>query len=112
MEAGMKRITVVGAGSWGTALAKVLGDKGYPVVLWDRDAKNLEAIASDRVNAKYLPKAVLPDSLSVEPDLGRAVEEAPVVVSVVPSHAVREVLGRAGHAMAPETLVVSASKGI
>jgi glycerol-3-phosphate dehydrogenase (NAD(P)+) len=111
-EAVMKRITVIGAGSWGTALAKVLGDKGYPVTLWDRDADRLAELGRARENAKYLPGASLPEAISVEPDLVRAVEGAPVVVSVVPSHAVREVLGRAGRAMEADAIVVSASKGI
>jgi glycerol-3-phosphate dehydrogenase (NAD(P)+) len=105
-------IAVVGAGSWGTALAKVLADKGERVTLWGRSPEQLADIAEKRVNAKYLPNAQLPATLTTEPVLERAVAGKKFVVSVVPSHTVREVLGRAGGAMDPGASVISASKGI
>jgi glycerol-3-phosphate dehydrogenase (NAD(P)+) len=103
---------VIGAGSWGTALAKVLADKGHAVTLWGRDAAQLAELDARRENAKYLPGAKLPPSLTTTPDLAAAVRDKPFVVSVVPSHTVREVLGHAGQAMRPDAIVISASKGI
>jgi len=105
-------IAVIGAGSWGTALAKVLADKGHAVTLWARAAEHAATIQEQRVNAKYLPGAALPPSLTATADLDAAVRDRRFVVSVVPSHTVREVLGRAGKAMRPDAIVVSASKGI
>jgi glycerol-3-phosphate dehydrogenase (NAD(P)+) len=105
-------IAVIGAGSWGTALAKVLADKGHAVTLWGRDAAQLAELDSRRENSKYLPGAALPPSLTTNPDLAAAVHDKRFVVSVVPSHTVRDVFGRAGGAMRSDAIVVSASKGI
>ena len=105
-------IAVIGAGSWGTALAKVLADKGHTVTLWARAAEHAAQIQEKRVNGKYLPNATLPSSLTATSDLEAAVRDKPFVVSVVPSHTVREVIGRAGKAMRGDAVVVSASKGI
>jgi glycerol-3-phosphate dehydrogenase (NAD(P)+) len=106
------QIAVIGAGSWGTALAKVLADKGHAVTLWGRGQAELADIDSRRENVKYLPGAKLPATLTVNPDLRAAVADKPFVVSVVPSHTVRDVLGRAGEAMRADAIVISASKGI
>jgi glycerol-3-phosphate dehydrogenase (NAD(P)+) len=105
-------IAVIGAGSWGTALAKTLADKGHAVALWARRADHAEAIEAERENARYLPGAQLPAQLSATADLERAVRGKRLVVSVVPSHTVRDVIGRAAPAIDPEAIVVSASKGI
>lgn len=108
----MSEICVVGAGSWGTALAKVLADKGHQVVLWGRKEDHLEEIQRLRENRQYLPGVKLPDTLTTERSLEKAVAGKPFVVSVTPSHTVRDVMGRAGKAMSPDAIVVSASKGI
>ncbi|HEY2746144.1 MAG TPA: NAD(P)H-dependent glycerol-3-phosphate dehydrogenase [Polyangia bacterium] len=105
-------IAVIGAGSWGTALAKVLADKGHAVTLWARAAEHAAEIQDKRVNGKYLPGAMLGSSLTATADLEAAVRDKRFVVSVVPSHTVRDVLGRAGTAMRADAVVVSASKGI
>jgi len=105
-------IAVIGAGSWGTALAKVLADRGHEVMLWGRAAEHAAAIQQQRVNAKYLPNAQLPATLTATADLEAAVRGKRFIVSVVPSHTVRDVIGRAGKAMLPDAVVVSASKGI
>jgi glycerol-3-phosphate dehydrogenase (NAD(P)+) len=108
----MAEIAVIGAGSWGTALAKVLADKGNEVTLWGRAPEHAADIQAKRVNAKYLPNAQLAPSLTATADLEAAVRDKRFVVSVVPSHTVRDVLGRAGKVMRPDAVVVSASKGI
>ena len=105
-------IAVVGAGSWGTALAKTLADKGHQVTLWARKADHAAAIQAARENAQYLPGARLPDTLTATADLEAAVSGKPMVVAVVPSHTVREVLSRAAPGIQKDAVVVSASKGI
>jgi glycerol-3-phosphate dehydrogenase (NAD(P)+) len=105
-------IAVIGAGSWGTALAKGLADKGHTVTLWGRTPDHAAEIQQQRENRRYLPGAMLPPALTATSDLEAAVRGKPVVVSVVPSHTVRDVLGRAGKVMAPEAITISASKGI
>jgi len=105
-------IAVIGAGSWGTALAKVLADKGHAVTLWGRAPEHAADIQAKRVNTKYLPNAPLPETLTATADLEAAVRDKRFVVSVVPSHTVRDVMGRAATAMRPDAVVVSASKGI
>ena len=105
-------IAVVGAGSWGTALAKTLADKGHAVTLWGRSAEHVAAINAQRENARYLPEAKLAPSLTATDDLERALSGKAMIVSVVPSHTVRAVLGDAARTIDPDAIVVSASKGI
>ena len=87
-----KPIAVLGAGSWGTALAIQLARAGRPVLLWGRGAVHLAACATARRNERYLPEASFPPSLQMEPDLGRAVAAARDLLIVVPSHSFRSLL--------------------
>jgi glycerol-3-phosphate dehydrogenase (NAD(P)+) len=103
-------VAVIGAGSWGTALAKVLVDRGNQVTLWARDGAQLEQIAQTGENARYLPGVKL--ALAVEPDLEKAVAGRPFILTVVPSHTMRQVMARAAATIAPHAVVISASKGI
>ena len=80
-------IAVLGAGSWGTALAVLLAENGHDVRLWDIDTDNLARMRDDRVNQKYLPNASFPDNLTVVDDLAKALADVRDVLSVVPSHA-------------------------
>jgi len=104
-------IGVVGAGAWGTALAKLLADKGHAVRLWSYEAEVATAINVGEPNP-YLPGVALPPELRATSDLGEAVEGAEVVVSVSPAQMVASVMGALrGHELG-EAIVVSASKGI
>ena len=85
-------LAVLGAGSWGTALAIQLARSGRRVLLWGRDRQQLLACAAERRNARYLPEAEFPPSLEVEPDLARAVGAARDLVVAVPSKAFRGLL--------------------
>ncbi len=105
-------VAVIGAGSWGTALAKVLADKGERVALWGRDAAQLADIAARGENARYLPGAKLPKTLTPVEDLAAAVANKQYLVAVVPSHTMRDVMARAAKSIDPDTIVISASKGI
>jgi len=106
------RATVIGAGSWGTALAKVLGDKGHAVRLWSYEAAVAEQIRESRENPDYLPGVRLPPNVDVFVDHAEALEGAEVVVAVVPSHAFRDVMTAAAPHVPQEAIVLSATKGI
>lgn len=106
------RVAVVGAGSWGTALAHLLARKGVPTVVWSHEADVAEGIERGHRNPRYLSDVPLDPRLRATAELGEAVEGAEVVVSVSPSHVVRDVMVRAARHMREDALVVSASKGI
>ena len=91
------RVAVLGAGSWGTALASLIARHGHPTILWGRDAAVAEAIDQRHENPRYLPGIPLPEPLRATIDLAAAVREAGLVLVVVPSHAFTETL----HALAP-----------
>lgn len=104
--------TVLGGGSWGTALALLLSDGGEPVFLWDRTAAHIAALRTDRENRRYLPGFSLPLSLHPTDDIAEAVSGAACVVVAVPSSAVREVLTHAVPYLTPGTDIVLAAKGM
>ena len=105
------RSAVIGGGSWGTALAYVLAEGG-PVKMWAREADVVEGINRDHRNPKYQKDIELPAHLEASTDLHEALEYAELVCVVVPSHAMRDVMGRAAAALRPGVPIVSASKGI
>jgi glycerol-3-phosphate dehydrogenase (NAD(P)+) len=90
-------VAVLGAGSWGTALAALISRHGHRVVLWGRDADVVEAIDRRHENPHYLPGIALPPELRAGTDLAAVVRDADLVLVVVPSHAFAETL----HALAP-----------
>ncbi len=93
-------VAVLGAGSWGTALAIELG-RHQPVLLWSHSAQEVAALARDRENRHYLPGVPFPESLQMEADLGAALAAAAEVLVVVPSHAFAGLLARIAE-LAPE----------
>jgi glycerol-3-phosphate dehydrogenase (NAD(P)+) len=108
----METVAVIGSGAWGTALGKVLGDKGYPVRLWTRRADHAADLARDGANTRYLPGVELPPTLVPTDSLERALAGADLVLIVVPSHALRETLEMARPHLPPGATLVSATKGI
>lgn len=105
-------VAVVGAGSWGTALANLLAAKGVSTVLWSHEQDVADGINRARRNPRYLSEIELDGNLRATPDIGEAVGNAQAVISVSPSHVVRQVMGQAAAHLRPDALVVSASKGI
>jgi glycerol-3-phosphate dehydrogenase (NAD(P)+) len=108
----MPTIAVLGAGSWGTALAVHLGRVGHTVRLWARDARLAAEIATRRANAVYLPDVSLPDEVSVTAALEDALARTDLIVSAIPSHGCRAVMRTAAPLIRPHTPVVSAAKGL
>jgi glycerol-3-phosphate dehydrogenase (NAD(P)+) len=108
----LSRVAVIGAGSWGTALAVHLAWAGHAVTLWSRSEDLAAEMQMRRANPVYLPDVSFPSSLSVTADLSAAVSEAPLVVMAVPSHGLRAVAAAAADALEAGALVVSAVKGI
>ncbi|MDE2127053.1 MAG: NAD(P)-dependent glycerol-3-phosphate dehydrogenase [Armatimonadetes bacterium] len=105
-------VAVLGAGSWGTALARLLADNGCSVRLWDRDPAHSARIGIDRENKRYLPGAALPPTVEVTADLPAALNGADAVVFAVPGGAMRNVAERARLALPPDALIISAAKGL
>jgi glycerol-3-phosphate dehydrogenase (NAD(P)+) len=106
------RSTVLGAGSWGTALGAVLAGKGFPVAIWDADGAPLETLAARHENVRYLPGIRLPETLRAEPDLAQALEGAELVVIAVPSHAVRPVTLQARPHLRAGVPICTVAKGV
>jgi len=106
------RSTVLGAGSWGTALGATLASKGYPVTVWDKDVPVLETISRRHENTRYLPGSQLPATLGATPDITRALEGAELVVFAVPSHAMRLVAIEAKRLLHAGVPICSVAKGI
>lgn len=108
----MKRVAVVGAGSWGTGVAWLLGTKGVPVSLWARSAEVAEGITATRRNPRYLRDVVLPSDVVATHDIERAVRSVDVVVVATPSQGVREAAEHIAPFLGPRTTVVSLAKGL
>lgn len=105
-------VTVLGAGSWGTALALLLAEGRPEVRLWDRTPGQIEALASDRENRRYLPGYPLLDPIAPTSDLAAAVGDSACVVVAVPTGAVRAVLTLAAPHLRPGADLVLAAKGL
>jgi glycerol-3-phosphate dehydrogenase (NAD(P)+) len=108
----MADLAVLGAGSWGTALAAHLVRVGHAVRLWARDERVARAINESRANAEYLPGLTLPQGIAATTDLAAAVAGTETVFVVIPSAYCREVYRRAAPALPARTPLVSATKGL
>jgi glycerol-3-phosphate dehydrogenase (NAD(P)+) len=106
-----KKVAVLVAGSWGTALARVLADNGNVVKLWTRNSSQAEQINRERRNEKYLPGAILPEEITATMDIADAVSDAEAVLFVAPSSAMRDVARQAALFLHKDTLVIHATKG-
>ncbi len=104
-------MAVIGAGSWGTALAIQLARAGLPARLWGRDTGQMRALQRARCNERYLPDAAFPASLEVGADLGEVLDGVRDVLVVVPSPAFRAILELVGRHLSREARVAWATKG-
>src|SRR5450432_3415230 len=105
------RCAVIGAGSWGTALANHLALRGFEARLWSHEAENAAAMLAQRENRRFLPGIALEHNIHPSPDLSWVLEGPDLVMVVVPSHAVREVMKVAAPNLKAGAPIVIASKG-
>jgi glycerol-3-phosphate dehydrogenase (NAD(P)+) len=108
----LNSVCVLGAGSYGTALAFCLSRNGVKTVLWGRDQQQIELMTKERNNQKYLPDATFPKELSLESDLQKAIVSSHDILVVVPSHAFSDTLQQAKEYLRPEHRVIWATKGL
>jgi glycerol-3-phosphate dehydrogenase (NAD(P)+) len=106
------KISVIGAGSFGTALAKLTADNGHDVKIWSHSEDTAEAIRTQHENVIYLKGIPLPPSITVTTNFEEAVAHAELIVSATPTQAIREVYGKDGRAAKVNVPIVVASKGI
>lgn len=106
------KIAVLGAGSWGTALAKVLADNGHEVSLWGRNVSQMEAMSSTLMNEKYLPNIELPRSICYTSNFEEAVLGAHVYVLSVASQSVREIMNKLKPYTSIRPMIVNVTKGV
>lgn len=105
-------VAVVGAGSWGTTLAKLVAENGRRTLLWARSAELCREIEETRENRAYLPGARLPPSLEATHDLERVCDSTRLILLVVPSHGLRAVARQLGDHVSGEHVLVHATKGL
>jgi len=107
-----EKIGVLGGGSWGTALAILLANKGYEVDMWLRDPNQIEEMKQLRFNKKYLPNAIFPSNIKLTSDLEKVNYKKDMIVLSVGTHGIREVLNNSKSYIKPEQIIVNVSKGI
>jgi len=107
-----RSVSVLGAGSWGTALAVHLSRIGHEVHVWARDPALAADITARRANPVYLPDVRLPDHVEVSASLEHTLHESALVVSAIPSHGCRAVMRAAAPYLRPDATIVSATKGL
>jgi len=106
------KVSVLGAGSWGTALSLVLAQKNCKVVLWGRGEQHIHKIKATRENNKYLPGVKIPKTIALTHKLEEALCKSRYIVIVVPSHAVRDLCKKIKPFIKENSIVISATKGI
>jgi len=109
---GVARVAVLGAGSWGTAFAKVLADAGSDVTLWARRREVVDAVRTTRCNPDYLPSVVLPEALQVTGDAETALAGADIVALAVPAQSLRANLTAWAPELPAQATLLSLAKGV
>lgn len=108
----MERVSVIGAGSWGTAIAFVLADNGHDCLLWSRRAEQAAEINEKHTNESYLQGITLPSNLKATSDLQDAVQHADIIVLAVPTKAIRSLCNDINKFTGESKLLIHVSKGI
>ncbi|WP_241650089.1 NAD(P)H-dependent glycerol-3-phosphate dehydrogenase [Rosenbergiella collisarenosi] len=105
-------VSVIGAGSYGTALAITLARNGYPVTLWGHNPQHIARLSEQRCNAEFLSDVPFPDNLALTSQLDEAVARSRDLLIVVPSHVFGQVLTQLKPMLRPDTRIVWATKGL
>jgi glycerol-3-phosphate dehydrogenase (NAD(P)+) len=108
----VRKVAILGTGSWGTALAFHLAHTGHDVSLWGRSAELVSEMKAQRANAVYLPEIVLPPAVVPTASLEEALQRADIVVAAAPSHGTRAVIRSASPYIPRQAVIVSATKGL
>ncbi|MGB5823129.1 MAG: NAD(P)H-dependent glycerol-3-phosphate dehydrogenase [Proteocatella sp.] len=108
----MEKIAILGSGSWGTTLAKILAEKENQVTLWGRNPEIIEAIRVERENKKYLKNIKMPENLNITSSIDEALEGANIVILAVTSQSNRETLKKMKGLIDEDTIIVNVSKGL
>lgn len=108
----MDKITILGGGSWGTALAILLAKKGKDVDLWVRNVGQFNEISNSRKNNKYLPNIIFPENLKVVNILEETILGKNIILLAVPTHGVRDVLNKIRNDVKDHQIIVNVAKGI
>lgn len=108
----MVSVGIIGSGAWGTTLALLLANKGIPTTLWEHHLERARALQEQRENAMFLPGFYFPDTLQATSDIAQATRNKDMLILVTPSQRLRENLRLLAPSLDPETLLISASKGI
>jgi len=108
----VEKISVIGAGSFGTALAGLLGGKGYPVTIWAREKEVVEGINEKGFNPSYLTNVRLPETVSASFSIEKTLKNTEMVLYATPSHALREVATNTRTYLSGNEFIVSVAKGI
>jgi len=108
----MKQLAVIGAGSWGTALAVIAARAGHSVRLWSRNDAVVSSINEQHVNSRYLSSTSIPDNVTATGDIGATLRDASMVLLAVPSHAARETLMAMSPQLDEDAIIVNVAKGI
>ncbi|MGL5714673.1 MAG: NAD(P)H-dependent glycerol-3-phosphate dehydrogenase, partial [Paraclostridium sp.] len=108
----MEKVCVLGAGSWGTALALVVAKKGYEVSMWTLNEEQCNKINKTRENIDYLPGVVIPNNITVTTKLEDAIRDGVIIVLAVPSQAIRSVCKQIKPFIKNNQILVDVAKGL
>ncbi|MFY0742209.1 NAD(P)H-dependent glycerol-3-phosphate dehydrogenase [Solibacillus silvestris] len=108
----MEKVVVLGAGSWGTALAVVLAENGHNTLIWSHRENQASEINEQHTNKKYLPNTILPSNLKATSNLEEAAQHGSTIVMAVPTKGIREVCNNISEYLTEKALFVHVSKGI
>jgi len=108
----MHPICILGAGSWGTAQAILLGSSGHYVTLWGREQDGIDQIKSCGENQRFLPGVAIPESVHITSDISEAVKPASIIILAVPAQTVRQVLIGIADILPPDALIINTAKGL
>lgn len=106
------KIAILGTGSWGTALGFLLSLKQNDVYMWTRNAATAQLLTEKRINEEYLPSITLNDNMYFSSDMRTCIENANLIITAVPSHAIREVAKQASMFISKDQVVLNVSKGL
>ncbi len=108
----IKKIAILGGGSWGTALSKLLSENGHQVTVWLRDEAQCKLLSIERVNRKYLPNVKIPENIVFTSDINEAAKNSEILLIATPTQHIRRLLRQINNEYKTGKIIVNASKGI